>query len=238
MGSNGRWLLLLAIIGSTQVLAQSAAAVCANITFSTDKVECLSAINGHTVQPAAATVCGNITFGSDIVKCMRATLDKEYTPDELQACESVTFSTDKVACMEAAGRVPVREVRDDRRRRDRDDDEDGDRRRRRRRDRRDRDDDSDDSVRLKNLSGESITRLYWRHTDSDDWRKEELNRPLVRGFHKDFSLPRGKLSICLETADGYYTVWPKVRVKDELTELSIEGDRDDKSFGRGRCRDQ
>jgi hypothetical protein len=239
---------------SSAAFAQSGASVCGQILLGSEKAGCLAVVAGHTVQPGAAAVCAGLLMGTDKTACLQASLDKTYGPDELAACKSILMGRDRVACMASAGiglRRRREAVEDEPRRRVRDDDDD-DRPRRRRRDedddrpsrRRSRDDDddqprgrpsrSDDDaqriLRLTNHHGASVVRFYWGRPG--DRRYREVRLPYVVGANtfQDVSVPDGTIGACVETADGFFLFWERVRADQNLVIDSHE-----RNWARGAC---
>ncbi len=246
-------LQLFLVAVSSSVLAQSGASVCGQILMGSDKAACLAVVAGHTVQPGAAAVCATLLMGSDKTACLQASLDKTYGPDELAACKSTLMGSDKVACMANAGvglrarrpaieDPPRRRVRDDddddrrsrrrgdddddrpRRRRARDDDDDEPRRRER------RDDEAQRILRLTNHHGASVVRFSWRKPGERRFR--EVRLPYVVGANEfqDVSVPDGTIGACIETADGFFLYWERVRADQHLVIDSHE-----QNWARGSC---
>lgn len=232
-----RTLLAAVAVFSLPAFAQSGATVCASILMSDDKIACMQAIAGHTVEPGAAAVCNGVLMGSDKIACVRGTLDKHYGAEELAACRSILMGSDKAACMAAAGSVaqrrPAYDDRDEERRpRRRDDDRDDDRRSRRR----DRDEDEDDDdtrvIRLTNYHRGTIDRLYYRRVDGRRFREASLPAVAETNRWVEVRVPNEKLEMCAETPDGFRLHWAKVKRSESLVVAS-----DEPNWAQGRCRD-
>jgi hypothetical protein len=226
---------LLAVLFAVPAFAQSGATVCASILMPSDKVACLQAIAGHTVEPGAAAVCNGALMGNDKTACLRGALDKHYSNEELAACRSVLMGNDKASCMAAAGYVPRQQpppppAYEDRRSR-RDDDRDDDRRSRRRRDD-DEDDDATRVLRFTNYHQGTVDRLYYRRVDGRRFHEASLPASVATNQYVDVRVPDEKLEVCVETPDGYRLYWAKVRRSDSLAIGA-----DERNWAQGRCRD-
>ena len=78
--------------------------VCEQLTFDSNRSECMQVVNSGYVSEGAAGVCARTTFDSGAVECLRASLDKEYAPAELRICADSSFDSGIVSCMQASGR--------------------------------------------------------------------------------------------------------------------------------------
>ena len=119
--------------------------------------------------------------------------------------------------------VPAVEDRP-RRRRARDDDDDEPRRRER------RDDEAQRILRLTNHHGASVVRFSWRKPGERRFR--EVRLPYVVGANEfqDVSVPDGTIGACIETADGFFLYWERVRADQHLVIDSHE-----QNWARGSC---
>jgi hypothetical protein len=111
-----------------------------------------------------------------------------------------------------------------RRRRARDDDDDEPRRRER------RDDEAQRILRLTNHHGASVVRFSWRKPGERRFR--EVRLPYVVGANEfqDVSVPDGTIGACIETADGFFLYWERVRADQHLVIDSHE-----QNWARGSC---
>lgn len=219
---------------SLTAAAQTGASVCGTILMSDERVRCMQAIAGHTIDPGAAGVCGTILMGNDKAACLRGALDKRYQPDELNACRSILMGNDKAACIAASGALPQVQVAERRKsRRDDDDEED----RPSRRNRRSRDDDDEDEVeertlRLTNYHQGSVSRFFWRRVDGRRFKEIPLPATVVTNTYQDLILPSQTVETCVETPDGFRLHWARVKRSEDLTIVANEP-----NWAIGRCRD-
>ena len=219
--------------------AQTGASICGTILMSDDRVRCMQAIAGHTIDPGAAQVCGTILMGNDKAACLQGAIDKRYQPDELSACRSILMGNDKAACIAASGAVPqVQQVQvAERRKSRRDDDDDDERPSRRSRRNRDRDEDDDDDVqertlRLTNYHQGSVARFYWRRVDGRRFKEIPLPATVTTNTYQDIILPSETIETCVETPDGFRLWWQRVKRSEDLTIVANEP-----NWAVGRCRD-
>lgn len=219
---------------SLTAAAQTGASVCGTILMSDERVRCMQAIAGHTIDPGAAGVCGTILMGNDKAACLKGALDKRYQPDELSACRGILMGNDKAACIAASGSLPQVQVAERRQNR-RDDDDDDERPSRR--SRRNRDDDDDDepeerTLRLTNYHQGSVSRFYWRRVDGRRFKEIRLPATVVTNTYQDLILPSETVETCVETPDGFRLHWARVKRSEDLTIVANEP-----NWAVGRCRD-
>lgn len=214
--------------------AQSGASVCGSILMGDERVRCMQAIAGHTIDPGAANVCGSILMGNDKAACLKGAIDKRYQPDELAACGSILMGNDKAACIAASGAVPQVQQVAERRRSRRDDDEDEDERpsRRSRRNDDDEEDGAQRTLRLTNYHGGVVSRFYWRRVDDRRFKEIQLPANVVTNTYQDIILPKETVQTCIETPDGFRLYWARVKRSEDLTIVSNEP-----NWAVGRCRD-
>jgi hypothetical protein len=231
----------VAAVLSLTASAQTGASVCGSILMGDERVRCMQAIAGHSIDPGAASVCATILMGNDKAACLQGAIDKRYQPDELSACRGILMGNEKAACIAASGALPqvqqpvVAERR--RSRRDDDDDEEEDRpSRRSRRNRNRRDDDDDDvrerTLRLTNYHAGSVSRFYYRRVDARRFTEIQLPALVVTNTYQDIIVPSETIETCVETPDGFRLYWQRVKRADQLTVVA-----DEPNWAVGRCRD-
>ena len=210
-----------------------AAAVCSTLLMGTEKTACLQASLDKTYGPDELSACKSILMGRDKVSCMASAgvgVRARRADDDLPRRRGRDDEDDDERS---------RRRRDDddddrpRRRRTRDDDDDAPRSRRddeepRRRSR--RDDEAQRILRLTNHHGASVVRFYWGKPG--DRRYREVRLPYVVGANEfqDVSVPDGTIGACIETADGFFLYWDRVRADQNLVIDSHE-----RNWARGSC---
>ena len=98
-----KYILLFTTMFSFQVTAETGEQVCASISFSSDREECVNFLVGRYFDIDAGWVCINARFNSGKLECVQASADKEYTLSEATACHDESFDDDRVDCMRMRG---------------------------------------------------------------------------------------------------------------------------------------
>ena len=96
-------LFILFAMGTASAFAQSATSVCMDLSFRSDRNECMRIIDRNHLDRKAARVCASMSFGSSTNDCLRASINKEYLGREINYCENQTFRSDIIECMESTG---------------------------------------------------------------------------------------------------------------------------------------
>jgi hypothetical protein len=78
--------------------------VCNDISFSSDRQECLDFIRGRYVDIDAGYVCIRARFNGGKLNCIKVSADKEYTLNEANFCDEFNFDDERIACMRNSGR--------------------------------------------------------------------------------------------------------------------------------------
>ena len=97
-------MLLLVILFSVNLSAETGREVCEDISFSSVREECLNFIQGRYVDIDAGYVCINARFNDGKFDCIKVSADKEYTLAEANICHEETFDDDRIDCMRNSGR--------------------------------------------------------------------------------------------------------------------------------------
>lgn len=95
--------LLISIVFSSLVLAETGEEVCNDISFSSDREECHAFIRGRYVDIDAGYVCIRAKFNSGKLDCIKVSADKEYTRNEASYCDDFSFDEERVSCMRSSG---------------------------------------------------------------------------------------------------------------------------------------
>lgn len=224
-----RGMTAVLMVLAAPAFAQTAASVCGTVLMSSDRIACLQAVAGHTVEPGAARVCNAVLMGPDKTACLVASLDKHYEPAELQACNSILMGPDKANCMASTGaRFQVQEQPRQRR----------------------RDDGSgpggpgpggpggpgavaaDRLIRLTNQHRGIVDRFYWRGLDQRRFREVRVPQ-VMSNTSVDVTVPAMNITVCVETPDGYRLFWPQVGPGEQLTIAPGE-----QNWVLGKCADR
>lgn len=96
-------LFTLLALSSITAFAQNATSVCMDLSFRSERSECMRTIESGYLDQNAVKLCASLTFDSNINSCLKASLNKEYQRRELNYCENQTFRSDIVECMDNTG---------------------------------------------------------------------------------------------------------------------------------------
>lgn len=110
-----RFLLVVTFLMSFGAFAENnvAEGICADMTFDSDKMECLKVVRRGYIGDNAATMCEGMVFSSNILSCLSAATNKQYTSSEIATCNSMGFESNKIDCLKEGGR-PARTYEDSR----------------------------------------------------------------------------------------------------------------------------
>jgi hypothetical protein len=111
-----KWLVLGLLISISSQAAPSAATqtndsgkeaaqqICASLSFSDEKTECLKQVTaGGTYQKEAVEVCKTLSFPDSKKTCLETISNKTYTATALGICKQNSFSDAIVQCLKSAG---------------------------------------------------------------------------------------------------------------------------------------
>ena len=96
-------LIVVSVLFSFSLFAETGYEVCEDITFSSDREECHAFIRGRYVDIDAGYVCIRARFNSGKLDCIKVSADKEYTLNEANYCNDMSFDDDRVSCMRSSG---------------------------------------------------------------------------------------------------------------------------------------
>ena len=98
------FLFSILIFSSNNAFSETGEEVCNDISFSSDRQECLAFIRGRYIDVDAGYVCIRARFNSGKLNCIKVSADKEYTLNEANYCDEFTFDDERVSCMRNSGR--------------------------------------------------------------------------------------------------------------------------------------
>ena len=92
------FLFSILIFSSNNAFSETGEEVCNDISFSSDRQECLAFIRGRYIDVDAGYVCIRARFNSGKLNCIKVSADKEYTLNEaITAMNSLLMMKESLA---------------------------------------------------------------------------------------------------------------------------------------------
>jgi hypothetical protein len=97
-------LVIFSLSISLAAMGETGEETCAEISFSSDRQECLDFLKDRYFDKNAGYVCSRARFSSGILGCVKVSADKIYTLDEANICNDESFDDNRIQCMRDRGR--------------------------------------------------------------------------------------------------------------------------------------